>query len=262
MKKDDVIWELNADKIRERIKENKRIDGRKMDEYREIKILNDFSKNAHGSAIARIGETEVIAGVKLDLAEPYPDTPDEGTISVGAELMPMASPVFEPGPPREEATELARVVDRGIRESKALDFKELCIEPGEKIWLVFIDLYVANHTGNLFDASSLAAMSALLHTKMPKQEEGKIVQKEFTGELSLKRKPLLSTFAKINGKTVLDPVLAEEKAMDARFSVATTEDGYLSAFQKGGQGSFSSAEIDQCIDTAIARGKELREKLK
>ncbi len=262
MKKDDIIWEINADKIKEQIKEGKRVDGRKMDEYREIKILKDFSKNAHGSAIARIGETEVIAGIKMDLAEPYPDTPDEGTISVGAELMPMASPIFEAGPPREDAIELARVVDRGIRESKALDFKQLCITPGEKVWIVFIDLYVANHTGNLFDTSAMAAMSALLNTRIPKIEDDKIVKGEFTGNLVLSRKPILSTFAKINGKVVLDPIIAEEKAMDARFSVATTEDGFLSAFQKGGQGHFTEQEITQCIDIAFAKGKELREKLK
>jgi len=262
MKKDDIIWELNADKTRESIKEGKRLDGRKMDEYREVKILKDFSKNAHGSAVARIGETEVIAGVKMDLTEPYPDAPDKGTIAVGTELMPMASPVFETGPPREKAIELARVVDRGIRESQAVDFKQLCITPGERVWIVFIDLYVANHMGNLFDTSALAAISALLNTKIPKIEDDKLVKGEFTGDLVLGRKPILSTFAKISGKIVADPSLAEEKAMDARFSVATTEDGFLSAFQKGGQGYFTEPEISQAIETALARGKELREKLK
>ena len=36
------------------------------------------------------------------------------------ELLPMAFPTFESGPPSEQAIEYSRVVDRGIRESKML----------------------------------------------------------------------------------------------------------------------------------------------
>ena len=130
--------------------------------------------------------------------DPFPDTPDEGTISVGAELLPLANPAFETGPPSEEATELARVVDRGIRESKCLDFKKLCIKEKEKVWVAYIDLYILNDAGNLFDACSIAALVSLANAKVPKiDEEYKVVKKEFEGKLSLERKPLLCTFAKV-----------------------------------------------------------------
>ena len=48
------------------------------------------------------------------------------------ELVPFASPMFESGPPREDAIELARVVDRGIRHSEIVDKKKLCITPGKE----------------------------------------------------------------------------------------------------------------------------------
>ncbi|MFH1235001.1 MAG: exosome complex protein Rrp42 [Candidatus Diapherotrites archaeon] len=260
--REEIIWELRSDKVRELAKNGERFDGRKPGEYREISITTDISQNAHGSCRVRIGKTDVITGVKLDVATPYPDSPDEGSISVGVELMPMASPVFEPGPPREDAIELARVADRGIRESKALDFKDFSIISGEKAWFAFIDCYVANDDGNLLDACALSSIGALLNTRVPKYEDEKIVKGEYEGKLKIRKKPMLCTVAKVSNILLSDPVLAEEKAMDARLSICTTDDGQMSAFQKGGAGSFTESEIDQCIDLAVENGKKLRSKFK
>lgn len=257
----EIIWELSSEKVASFLKEGKRLDGRAFDEYRKIKIEKAISQNADGSALVKLGETEVVCGIKSEIGTPYPDSPDKGSISVGMELLPIASPSFESGPPNEESIEIARVVDRGIRESEALDFKKLCIKEAEKVWIVSIDLYALNDDGNLLDASSIAALAALLDARTPKIEDDKIVRGEYEAKFKLERKPLLSTFAKINGAIVLDPGLAEEKALQGRFSVAATEDDYLSAFQKGQGGSFSFAEIDNCIDLAIKKSKEIRKLL-
>src|SRR3990172_2219494 len=101
-------------------------DGRKLTEYRDVSVEYGVSKSAEGSARVRIGRTEVIAGVKLSVEKPYPDTPDSGNLMVNAELLAMSNPAFETGPPGDQAIEIARVVDRGIRESKAIDVKKLC----------------------------------------------------------------------------------------------------------------------------------------
>jgi len=256
-----IIWDLRTDKVVEEVKAGRRLDGRAFDEYREIQIFKDISKNAEGSARVKLGNTEVVAGVKMLPGEPYPDSPDEGTISVGAELLPIASPVFEFGPPSPDSIELARVVDRGIRESKALDFKKLCIREGELVWVVFIDFYALNDDGNLFDASAIAALASLLEAKIPKLEDDKIVKGEFSGKLKLERKPLLSTFGKISNNLLLDTTLAEQHSQEGRFSVATTEDNYISAIQKGGRASFTVSELDNAIDIAMKKTKEIRKKL-
>ena len=255
---EDIIWDLRTDKILSLIKEGKRIDGRKFDEYRKVSVQLNISENADGGARVKLGNTDVIAGIKMITGEPYPDSPDEGTISVGSELLPLASPEFEPGPPKESAIELARVVDRGIRESKTIDFKDLCIKEGELVWIVFIDSYVLNDDGNLFDAASLAALAALNSTKIPKLENNKIVKHEYKGKLKLSKQPLLFTCAKIAGKIISDPVISEEKAMEARFSCAVADDTKMCAFQKGGGGSFTVAEIDECIERAFKKAKEHR----
>jgi len=49
--------------------------------------------------------------------------------------------------------------------------------------------------------------------------------------------------------------------MDARLSIATADDKTLSAFQKGGSGSLTEADVDQCIEIAFKRAKENRKLL-
>ena len=149
--------------------QGKRADNRNFDDYRPIKIEIGYVQKAEGSARVKIGNTQVVAGIKMDLGDPYPDTPDSGVMTTAAEMIPMASPDFESGPPREDAIELARVVDRGIRESEIIEVDKLCIVPGEKIWMVFIDIHIIDYDGNLFDAASLASLAALMTAKVPIQ---------------------------------------------------------------------------------------------
>jgi exosome complex component RRP42 len=239
---------------------NTRLDGRKLTEYRKpIDLEYGVVKTAEGSARVRIGETDVIVGVKLDVGNPYPDTPNEGTIIVGAELLPLSNPEFELGPPGIQAIELARVVDRGIRESKAIDFKKLCITPGEKIWMVIIDICPINDDGNLFDASSLAALAALKDTKFPEIEGEKVNYKMKTEKnLELEKTPIAVTVIKIGDKFIVDPSTEEEKAVDARLTVSSIEDGTLCAMQKGGDYPLTTQDIDKMLDIGIEKAKELR----
>jgi exosome complex component RRP42 len=156
-----IITRVKQKQIAQLIEKGKRVDGRELTDYREITVEQGIIERAEGSARVLLGKTEIVAGVKIELGEPFPDTPEEGVLTVNAELTPIASPNFEPGPPDENSIELARIVDRGIRESKVIDVEKLCIEPGKKVFVVFVDIYVLNHDGNLIDASALAAMAAL-----------------------------------------------------------------------------------------------------
>ena len=241
-------------------REGKRIDGRKFDEYRNISIEYNISKNAEGSAKVKLGNTIVVAGVKMEVGEPFPDKPDEGNLIVNAEFSPVASPEFEPGPPNEYAIELARVVDRGIRESKAIDMKKLCIKEGEKVWMVFIDIYIQNHDGNLIDASGIAALAALLNSKFPKlDEEGNVDYTQHENKLPIEKYPIPVTSVKIGDTFFLDTDYKEEKVMDARITITTTDT--INAIQKGKEEGLTAEEIDKCAEIAFEKAKELRSKL-
>ena len=258
---DDAYWNLRADKVLAELQAGKRLDGRKFDEYRKIIIEKDISKNADGSARIKLGDTEVMAGLKFDLGTPYPDTPDQGGLSTGVELTPAGDPNYETGPPREDAIELARVVDRCIREAKTFDFKKLCIEEGESVLFVYLDFYIVDNGGNLFDACSIAGLAALTNAQLPKIEDNKIIRKEYSGKLKLDCQPVLTSFAKIGNSVLLDPRLEEDKALEARFHCGTTEDERLCAFQKGGNGSFTEKEINDCCELALKQSKKIRKLL-
>ncbi len=242
-----------------------RADGRNFDQYRQpISVEYGISsKSAEGSARVKIGDTEVVAGVKLETNKPYPDTPDQGTIMVNVELTPMSSPRFESGPPSIEAIELARVVDRGIRESHAIDFKKLCIRPGELMWMVVIDIYPINASGNLFDACALAALAAIKDARFPVLVDDVVDYKNKTDEpLPLAKTPVSCTIHKIAGKLVVDPLEDEENASDARLTVAVTEEGRPCAMQKGGETPLSDENLKNILELAISKTAELRGYLK
>jgi exosome complex component RRP42 len=238
-------------------KNGKRADDRKFDEFRNIEIETGVISKAEGSARVKIGNTQVIAGIKMLVGEPYPDTPEQGAMSTAAELIPLASPDFEAGPPRANAIELARVVDRGIRESELIEVDKLCIEPGEKVWVVFIDIHIMDFDGNLFDAASLASLAALMTTKVPAEHN------ELGDDypLPLKEPPVSCTSVKYNGVVVMDPSLDEEEIAEARLTVATDKNGDIRAMQKGLNGSFNRDEIKKVINASIDNGKKILEQL-
>lgn len=257
---------IDPELIREIVFKEKRMDNRHFDEYREVVVETNAAAQAEGSARVRIGETEVIAGVKMDVGTPFPDTPDEGVMMVAVELLPLASPDFESGPPGEQAVELARIVDRAIRESKVVDFKKLCIKPEEKVWMVFIDIDVLDDDGNLYDAACLAAVAALKNARIPElnEKEKPVYDKKGSNAIPINGTPVSTTFVKIGNHILADPDLAEESAADARLTVGTvdTNDGIkLCSMQKGGSAGLSTEEIERILEAAERKGEELRKKI-
>lgn len=239
-----------------------RFDGRKPTEYRKVSVEYGISETADGSARVKIGDTEVLAGVKMEIGKPYPDTPDEGALMVGAELIPMANPDFEAGPPSIQAIELARVVDRGIREAKAIDTKKLCVKEGEKVWTVSIDIIPINDAGNLLDAAGLAALAALKDAKFPEFDGESIDHRAHTNKkLPIVKEPIPITVLKVGNHFIVDPVSEEEKSYDARLTVASISDDVICALQKGGDSPITIEDVDKMVDIALDKAKEMRKAL-
>ncbi len=247
---------LKKDYITNLMNEGKREDGRALDALRSIDITKGYiPEKANGSALVKLGDTQVLVGISMDVAEPYSDRPDSGVMTTSVELRPMASPDFESGPPREESIELARVVDRGIRESGMIDVDKLFIEEG-KVWIVFLDIHILDNFGNLFDAAGLATTAALLDARMPKYEDGKAVHGEWDGKLPITCSPIPFTYGKIGDKIINDPSLNEEYALDARLTVTTTDT--LNAMQKGGRGKFTVEEVTSIVDASFKNSDKIR----
>ena len=253
------------------LQNEKRLDGRKLFQYRDIQVQTNIIKKADGSARVRLGKSMVYAGVKAELGAPFPDTPDKGVLIVNIELSPIASPFFESGPPTKESIELARVVDRTIRESEVIDVDKLCVIPGQKVWLVFVDIYALADDGNMIYTATLGAMAALATAKLPKmipdpENKEKLIKSEEKEPLPIKTFATSMTFSKIGNKMLLDPLLDEEKVEDARFTVGISEESFISAMQKGLVGTFTTDELFKLIEVgqtqAIERIKSLKQIIK
>ncbi len=254
----EIVHELMRNHIQKLAASGKRLDGRGLEDYRPLKVTKGYIETAEGSARVRLGNTDVLVGVKMEIGQPYPDSPDSGVLVSNAELIPMASPTFEPGPPKPEAIEVARVVDRGIRETATIDFNKLCIEEGEKVWVLFIDIHVLDYDGNLFDASNYAALAALTGTTVPgatKLEGGK------DEPLKVQHHPVSVTACKIGDVLFIDPSLEEERIADARLTVTTDEKGRIRAMQKGLKGSLTVDEVNQVITLSQKIGEEVRKQI-
>ncbi len=263
MRSDEIIGNLESKYLNDLLSKGERIDGRGFWDGRKIEIFPNVIKKAEGSAMVKWGDTVVVAGVKAQLGPPFPDTPDQGVVSVNIELSPISSPSRESGPPGPEAIELARIVDRGLRESKVVPLTDpkLCVIPGEQVWILFVDIYIIDDSGNLIDASALAAMSALTNTRLNKvaidQETKEVTLLEETEPLPIVGFISSLTYAKVGNYIVYDPDLIEDRGKNGRFSLAITDKGTICSMQKGEVSAFSEEEIFSIVDAAIIRSKEL-----
>ena len=252
----NVISEIKKDYLYNLFLKGERADGRAFGQYREFSVERNLISKAEGSALVKLGSSQVLVGVKMQPGEPFPDSPNRGVIITNAELVPLASPLFEPGPPNETGIELARLVDRGVRESKAIDLEALCITPGKQVWIIFIDVHILDDCGNILDASSIGAIAALLTTKVPARKFG-------LGEdypLPVKDIPIATTAIEFGDVIMFDPDSDEESIANTKLTVLSTADGSICGMQKSGTGVLRQEQIYRIVDIACEKAKEIREK--
>jgi len=259
-----IVEQLRKQQMLEALSRGKRLDGRNFESYRDLGIEIGIIDKANGSAKVKLGNTEVLAGVKVETGEPFEGLEDKGALIMSAEVLPTASSHVEPGPPDEEAIELSRVVDRGIRESQMLDLSKLALIPGKIVYTIFVDCSIINSDGNLLDATSYAVVAALLTCKLPvfEVQNDRVVD---TGNIMpppLTTIPISVTAVRIGDSVLLDPTMEEEACMDARITITTQSDGSLVAIQKGYTGPFTINQILQAVETARNKGEENRSKIK
>jgi len=261
-----TVYKVTRKNVSEAMNKGERLDGRKPFDQRKIEVTFGVSNQAEGSVRVKIGKTDVVCGIKMGTQEPYTDHENEGTMTTSAELLPLSSPNFEYGQPTIEAVEIARVIDRGVRESRFIDFEKLCIKPGEKVWSIYVDLATINDDGNLIDAGALAAILALMTARFPVYDEEKdvISYGEFTDKklpLKLENMPITTTFFKIGDKLFVDPSREEEDTTEGRVTMEISKPGkdeMITAMQKGGEATFTTEEIMSMAEEGAKVFKKLK----
>ncbi|KAI0492424.1 hypothetical protein KFK09_026696 [Dendrobium nobile] len=252
------------------LSKNIRVDGRSPVDYRQLTIK--FGRE-DGSSEVQLGETHVIGLVSGQIVQPYRDRPNEGTLAIFTEFSPMADPAFEPGRPGEFAIELGRLIDRGLRESRAVDMESLCIVAGKSVWAIRVDLHILDNGGNLIDTANIAALAALLTYRKPEctlgGENGQdvVVHDPEVREplpLIIHHMPVAVTFAFFNegDAMVIDPTHKEEAIMGGRMTATLNSNGDVCAVQKAGGDGVSLSVITHCLRLAALKAVDITSKIK
>jgi len=263
--KDDVIVSTNEREfIHEGLKHDIRVDGRQPLDMRNVKI--NFGQNV-GSVEVQLGTTRALATVSAEIVPPFPERPSEGFLNFFVDFSPMASPSFQANRPSDKAVELSRVVERGIKESRALDTEALCLVAGEKVWAIRCDVHVTDCGGNMTDAVNLAAVIALLHFRRP---DVTVVGGKVTVHPTDDRQPmplaihhvpisLTCAFFKIDDqvKIVADPGLKEEAVCEGVLTVTVNVHKEICCVQKAGGLAISAAQVLFCSKLAASKAEQL-----
>ncbi|XP_076937941.1 exosome complex component RRP45A-like isoform X1 [Bidens hawaiensis] len=247
-----------------------RVDGRRPFDYRTLTIR--FASE-DGSSEVQLGQTQVIGFVTGQLTQPYRDRPNEGSFAIYTEFSPMADPSFEPGRPGETAIELGRIIDRGLRESRAVDTESLCVIAGKLVWSIRIDLHIIDNGGNLVDAANIAALAALSTFRRPEctlgGDDGQelIIHSPDEREplpLILHHFPIAVTFGFVGQENtvVVDPTHYEEAVMGGSMTATLNTNGDVCAIQKAGGVGVLQTVIMQCLRVASVKAGDITSKIK
>ncbi|XP_016088695.1 exosome complex component RRP45 [Sinocyclocheilus grahami] len=246
------------------IEEKKRLDGRQTYDYRNIKI--SFGTD-YGCCIVELGRTRVLGQVSCELVPPKDSRPTEGIMFFNLELSPMASPAFEPNRQSELLVMLNRQLERCLRNSKCIDTESLCVVSGEKVWQIRVDVHVLNHDGNLMDAASIAAISALSHFRRPDVAiQGRDIT-VFSPEerdpipLSIYHMPICVSFAFfLQGSYLLvDPCEREERVKDGLLVIAMNKHREICSIQSSGGIMLLKDQVLRCSKIASVKVSEITE---
>lgn len=253
------------------IKNDKRIDGRGLLEYRDVKVECNVVKRAFGSAKVELGKTVVVAGISFEIGTPFKDSPSEGILIVEGEVLPTASLEVEVGPFDEVGIEVSRYIDRSLRKSGAIDLRKLIITPGELALKMYIDFNIINDDGNVIDASMLATLTSLCTGYMPDPNYLANAIKDVgphSIELSTAPKipipvnefPISVLLALINDKFIVDPCSVEEDVADALIVITHTMRNEVCAIQLI-RGSLTYDQVFEALNISLNASVVLRNRV-
>jgi exosome complex component RRP45 len=129
--KEPVLSTCDRQFILEAIKEKKRLDGRSVYDYRHVTISP--SHTSPGNVLVSIGNTKVQAIVTCQVVKPRPQRPTNGVLQFRVVLSPMASPSFELNRMTWLGVKIERLLEKCIRDTRAVDTESLCIIADNKV---------------------------------------------------------------------------------------------------------------------------------
>ncbi|ELP90846.1 exosome complex exonuclease RRP45, putative [Entamoeba invadens IP1] len=240
------------------IKKNLRIDGRHLDEFRDVKFLC----REPGSVDLHIGDSRAFGETLIEAVTPI-GTRDSGIFHVNVNFLQMANPDFLDAKGPRDLIEIGRVVERALLSTRAIDIDGLVLVRGKLVWSITVCVNIINDSGNLMDLVAMTAISSLL-TALKREVEicgtdVKIltVEERKPKPLSIHHIPITISFGITDeGIPLMDPSDREETICKSRLTIAINKEGEVCAVQKSGT-PIAMTVIQNCCDIALDKAQSV-----
>jgi len=220
-----------------------RIDGRKSNELRDIKITRNYICHAEGSVLVEFGNTKVICTASVDdKVPPFKKGTGEGWVTAEYSMLPRSTQVRNVRDINKlrlngRANEIQRLIGRSLRS--VIDFKIL----GERS--IIIDCDVIQADGGTRTASITGGFIALIDAC------SYLVDKKLISEIPVKDFVAAVSVGIVNENILLDLCYEEDSNATVDMNVVMTDSGQLIEVQATGElAPFSREAMHQLLDVA------------
>lgn len=229
-----------------------RIDGRKNDQIRPVKITRDYIKHAEGSVLIEMGDTKVICTASVDdKVPPFIKGTGKGWITSEYGMLPRSTEVRKPresvkGKIDGRTMEIQRLIGRALRS--IVDLEKL----GEIT--IYIDCDVIQADGGTRTASITGSFVALVDALNKLVREEKLAEIPVNGFLAA-----VSVGIK-DGEVILDLNYAEDSTCQVDMNLVMTDKGEIIEIQGTGEESpFTKEQLKEMMELGEKGIKELIE---
>ena len=220
-----------------------RPDRRSPTDLRPLEIIPDYISSAEGSALMRLGETQVICTASIeDGVPPFLKGMGKGWITSEYAMLPRATSTRTPrevarGRPGGRTMEIQRLIGRALRA--VTDLERL----GERT--VWIDCDVIRADGGTRTASITGALVALGLAFR------KLVEMKALTRIPLRDYVAAISVGIVGGEILLDLSYAEDSNADVDMNVVMTGSGKLVEIQAAAEGRvFAVEDMTRLVDAA------------
>ena len=249
------------------LSKNVRPDGRSRSSRRAMRLSCGTISSADGSALANLGHTKVVCGVRYMVGVPSSSAPCDGHVDVRVHLPPLCSSKYEhAAKPGKEAFQLASFLSSVVDDGNVVDNAELCIEEAKAVFVLCADVLCVNDDGNLWDAAMLALIAALRNLRLPEVEvgeSGEVVERVEGKQrgLTLRHVPMAFTFGMLGEDIIEDPTEEEAQILDAQFTIVVNSQREVCAVRKPEGPGLAPKTLLACVAQAHVSAEEVLRKI-
>uniref|UniRef100_A0A914DGJ6 Ribosomal RNA-processing protein 42 n=1 Tax=Acrobeloides nanus TaxID=290746 RepID=A0A914DGJ6_9BILA len=267
------------------VQDGMRADGRGHFDYRPIFIESGVLATTDGSARIRIGTTDVLVGIKAELATVENTQEAVNRIKFFVDFSANATPQFEGRGGESYALEIANTLYEAYNNDNVLPDLSKLILSKTHMWVLYADIVLLQYGGNIMDAASLGVRTALADTKLVNvvvrpADEGKLMvdlpDERKLWSLDVSKVPLVVEASKIGDVSVVDATIIEENCATSSLFVGimppecdynpsapsvSDDDCVLTLVRKSKGGSLELESIEEMINTGVRAARELNKAL-